>query len=161
MQGRSLGIAIALLVLAGTAWLSGPGDWQEAAPLVAAGLFGAGLSQLVAWHGASVEQRERDRAADSARTSEALRDLDESRRLVQMVRLSLRDGRPSPEVAATLWNALAHHSDVVSPDEASQFVQTALSYRGPDKEPLLRTADDLIARITAREHSIRHEAGGS
>ena len=160
MRNWSQALVTAVLVLGAiAAWLSGPGKWDDAAQPVAAALLGAGLAQFANWYAAIRKDASDQATAKDRAIAETLADLDETRRLIVMLRHELlqeHPGPPSSELSASVWNALVHHSDVVTSDEAQSFIFGCLrEYLGRRSE-LVKQADEFISRITAREHSIRH-----
>jgi hypothetical protein len=152
-------VAIALVLLAIAAWLGGPGNWRDAAEPVSAALVGAALSQAASWYAFRLQDAARNEELEATRSAAVLADLDETRRLLQMLRLSLFTGPPSAELAATVWNALTHHSDVVTPQEASSLVHAAVTGYAARKAELINQAGTMIDRITARELSLKFEQG--
>ena len=98
-------------------------------------LIGAG-SALAGAAATRVVDLAKERRPDAAQTQASRdRDLDETRRVAYMALLA--SSTDSPELAATIVNALAHHGSGVDPDEAAGHVANLLS-----KMPVNRPASE-------------------
>jgi hypothetical protein len=147
-----LGLPAAGLV-AGSAAVGG----TASTALVSAGaaLAGAALTRAVDLGKEHRVEAQQALVGQAQEREQRLRDLDETRRIAYMALLASRSSR-SPEIGATIVNALAHHGLGLDPEEVAQHVEGLLAMASPDPRDE-QWLQGVIDRIT---DEIRQEAEG-
>lgn len=117
-------------------------DWASVAVTLLGVAFGGVLGFLgTQWTEKRRHERER-KEADK-------RDLDETRRLLLMVKLQLEGyAQVSHHLAATLMNALVTHSKLLTSEEADQFGKNIVTRTATVQ--VVNRIDELIAQIDER-----------
>lgn len=121
-------------------WWSAWGQWMGAAGSIVAAV----AALWIAWWGWERAEKLRAADAEAARRAQVRRDLDETRRIA-LTAHSIRGPQGySPEVIATVVNALAYHSEIVTPNVAHEVLTQFQS--GGDQQRVIEQLIDMLCR---------------